>query len=735
MLKLHIRILPILLLILTVIPVSCLDETLVSTTYAVAEADDDADMYLSISVPRTYTSTGEVVTDKEVAVKTLDVLVFREGKDADAGKFFVYAACKGKLTDTERTFQVVMPVGDNLIVHVFVNCRKEMIARNFYKSRGKELTAMLGELTLDADPNAAATDSLPMHGYLTKMTINKDMVGKTFTVPVIRSVAAVQVMTKVTEATDAEGRTTLAPGIVTDADGHKTFDLRELYVYHYSTAGRAAADAASYVPLAPGSDDKSRNVAKVTLPVGHKVADTQIAGTIDQPKPYSLVSATGVDKLGCLYLYENLPHTSSGLDLIFTEKTTTRLVIGGVYGTDKNADGTPKVTYYRVDFADAGNNLLSVLRNHKYTVSVEKVTAPGYATPDEAATSASTNVYIKLFQWADELTDSDFNSENYFNSETKTITLPRSRNSARSITVDSDVAVGKWEMSFSTAANGTATVSGNVLSNDRYKVEKAADGKSLTFTALKAYGTLSGTESNSETFLIKANRLEVAYRITQTDASPDDWADGGNLNGDLGEAIPIDLGFNGFSVAPGNLMAISDGAGGYTYTFTPEQGYRSANAAGTDYFGWNKLTQDEIRNGIAHPTWSVDRDPCRKVGDGKWYTPRRDQLQQVADKTPKVSGNWLLADGRSIVGVYVGVSSVPDSDSPVRNKCLFFPAMGYTDNRTTIVNDRNIYYWSQTSFNNSSACFLYANANLTALRIVTFGGKQSALAIRCVRDK
>ena len=406
MLKLHIRILPILLLILTVIPVSCLDETLVSTTYAVAEADDDADMYLSISVPRTYTATGEVVTDKEVAVKTLDVLVFREGKDADAGKFFVYAACKGKLTDTERTFQVVMPVGDNLIVHVFVNCRKEMIARNFYKSRGKELGAMLDELTLDADPNAAATDSLPMHGYLTKMTINKDMVGKTFTVPVIRSVAAVQVMTKVTEATDADGKTTLTPGVVTDADGKKTFDLRELYVYHYSTTGRVAADAASYEPLAAGAADKTRNVAKPTLPVGHKVADTRIAGTADQPKPYSLVSATAVDKLGCLYLYENRPHTTSGLDLDFTEKTTTRLVIGGVYANDKNPDGTPRVTYHRVDFADADNNLLSVLRNHKYTVSVEKVTAPGYATPDEAAISASTNVYIRLFDWADELTNS-----------------------------------------------------------------------------------------------------------------------------------------------------------------------------------------------------------------------------------------------------------------------------------------------------------------------------------------
>ena len=722
MLKLHIRILPILLLILTVIPVSCLDETLVSTTYAVAEADDDADMYLSISVPRTYTATGEVVTDKEVAVKTLDVLVFREGKDADAGKFFVYAACKGKLTDTERTFQVVMPVGDNLIVHVFVNCRKEMIARNFYKSRGKEMGAMLSELTLDADPNAAATDSLPMHGYLTKMTINKDMVGKTFTVPVIRSVAAVQVMTKVTETTDADGKTTLTPGVVTDADGKKTFDLRELYVYHYSTAGRVAADAASYEPLAAGAADKTRNVAKPTLPVGHKVADTRIAGTADQPKPYSLVSATAVDKLGCLYLYENRPHTTSGLDLDFTEKTTTRLIIGGVYANDKNPDGTPRVTYHRVDFADADNNLLSVLRNHKYIVSVEKVTAPGYATPDEAAISASTNVYIRLFDWADELTNSDFNSENYFNSETKTITLYRYQNATRSITVDSDVAVDEWKMSFATTANGTATVSGNFLSNARYKVEKAADGKSLTFTALKTYSPLSGTESHDETLIIRANRLQVEYKITQTDASPDDWADGGDENIGVGDDILANDVLS-FIVAPTDLMAVSNGLGGYNYMFAPTQAYDKSTRS-QRIFSWNDFIPNRA---IRYATWSEDRDPCRKVPGGKWYTPTADQCREMINKLQK---KWDTFPGSTQSGVYWYTSVFPTTEDEKR-RTIFLAATGYDGGW-----DNQAYYWTRTSGSNTATqgtFFRFDKPNYYGL--VSSGGRASKMTIRCVTDK
>lgn len=705
--------------------VSCLDETLVSTTYGTQPADDDADMYLSISVPRTFTATGEVVTDKEVAVKTLDVLVFREGKDADAGKFFVYAACKGKLTDTERTFQVVMPVGDNLIVHVFVNCRKEMIARNFYKSRGKELGAMLDELTLDADPNAAATDSLPMHGYLTKMTINKDMVGKTFTVPVIRSVAAVQVMTKVTETTDADGKTTLTPGVVTDADGKKTFDLRELYVYHYSTAGRVAADAASYEPLAAGADDKTRNVAKPTLPVGHKVADTRIAGTADQPKPYSVTSTTGVDKLGCLYLYENLPHTSSGLDLDFKEKTTTRLVIGGVYANDKNPDGTPRVTYHRVDFADADNNLLSVLRNHKYTVSVEKVTAPGYATPDEAAVSASTNVYIRLFDWADELTNSDFNSENYFNSETKTITLYRYPNATRSITVDSDVAVGEWEMSFATTANGAATVSGNVLSNARFQVEKAADGKSLTFTALKTYSPLSGTESHDETLIIRANRLQVEYKITQTDASPDDWADGGDQNIGVGDDI-LAYDVLSFIVAPTDLMAVSNGLGGYNYMFAPTQAYISSERS-QRVFSWNDLIPGRAIS-QSNATWNEDRDPCRKVPGGKWRTPTADQCRELINKLQK---KWDTFPGSTHNGIYWYETTFPTTDDE-RRKTIFLAATGYGGGGFT----GQGYYWTSTPGNsNARGTFLQFFQNSGVCQITVSGGRASQMNIRCVTDK
>lgn len=513
---------------------SCMDETLVSATYGTdAAGGNDADMYLSVNVPRTRFSTG-AVAGKESVVETLDVMVFAKGK-ADPDRYYVHAACKGTLTSDANKFQVVMPVGNDFIVHVFANCHKAMVARNFYNSRGREMNAMLADLVEGANVNNDSVTALPMHGYVTEVTIDKSKVNTALDVPVLRSVAAVQVMTK---ATGTAGNYT--PGDVTDESGTKNFELRELYVYFYPDSGRVAAAPDAYETQAPGDADQTRDVTKVSLPANHRVSDTRMvpldAGN-PNPKPYSLISPTAVDQLGCLYLYENKPYSDTGFDQpdAANPAATSRLVVGGVYNGEKQTDGTPKVTYYRVDFADADNHLSEVLRNHKYTFSIEKVSGTGYDTPDDAATGVPINIYIKMIDWTDDLEHVDFDRQNHFYSETKNIFLPRNANSEKRIVVDSDVPVGEWKLSFKTAANGTVTSTTNAtLSNNRYKVEKAADGKSLTFTALKAYSDLAAGESLEETLIIRAKELEITYHITQKDVSPDDWGSGGGSNSEVG---------------------------------------------------------------------------------------------------------------------------------------------------------------------------------------------------------
>lgn len=537
------------LLLAALLLASCLDETLMSTTYGqLPTATDDADMYLSINVPRTTFSSGSPA-GKENEVQTLDVMVFAKGI-SDPDNYYVHAACKGTLTDkNDNKFQVVMPVGSDFIVHVFANCHDAMVAQKFYNSRGREMNAMLADLTEGTNVNDDTATALPMHGYLAGVTIDKSMANTALQVPVLRTVAAVQVMTKVTD----NGGGSYTPGDVKDENGKPNFALRELYVYFYPDSGRVAATPESYEPQKPGETvDQTRDVTTVSLPDNHRVSNTRM--TPDDPdkpnpEPYRILSKDPVSQLGCLYLYENKPYSQDGFDQPTEDApaATSRLVVGGVYNGETEADGTtPKVTYYRVDFADADKHLTEVLRNHKYTFSIESVSGSGYDTPDDAATGVPINIYVKVVDWTNDLTHVDFDRQNYFYSQTKQIVLPRTANSERSIAVKSDVAAANWKMSFKTDANGvtspvTVADDGKVtptqeasLSNNRYKVEKSADGLSLKFTALKAYSDLPTGESRNDTLILKANELEITYRITQVDKSPDDWGNGGENNSEVG---------------------------------------------------------------------------------------------------------------------------------------------------------------------------------------------------------
>lgn len=709
---------------------SCADDTIAdsgSGTLPEPSPADDTEMYISVSVPRGYAGSGSAA-DKENRIETLDVLVFRNGVGSAVGSYFAYAACRGELTDNGKTFQVNMPVGEHFIIHVFANCHDALVAKGFYNSKGREMNTLLGELVTGvnvngnadattasatspaAPPRAGSTTTLPMHGYISDVSIRESDVNRSLTVPVLRSVASVQMVNE-----------------AADASGNKNFALRELYVYFYPDIACVAAATTSYEVLAAGEADETRNVTTVSLCKEHSVADTRQNNTDypDNPRPYSLISPTEVDELGSLYFYENKPWSDTGFDQPDTDTpaATTRLVVGGVYGTDKNADGTPRVTYYRIDFAAADGTLKEILRNHQYIFKIKTVGGSGYDTPDDAALGVPVNMYIDMIDWVNEVEHVDFDMQNYFRSETKSVVLSRDAGSVQSIVVESDVDVSKWQMSFATENNGVAQLSanGNTLSNNRYKVEKAADGKSLTFTSLKTYGNVTGSETLDETLILKVRNLNITYRITQADRSPDDWGDGGNSNADLA-VKGIEIAGLDFVVAPGNLIALSDDRGGYMYTFTPTQGYFSGSITGGDYFKWNSLLPGN-QGSNQYSSWDPAKDPCRKVSGGKWYTPSSNQLQQL------LNAGYVYSTHSGRSGYYFATNGATPVDGN-RDQYVFLPSCGYDGT----MNLTDGYYWSSTSSGSQTANFLNLAPNYKRY-INSGGGKYSSLSVRCVANK
>lgn len=137
--------------LLTGAAISCMDDTLQYSEYHPGPdcgvQDGDKDMRLKVSVPRTYGKTGTGSLSREERIDTLDVLVFAPGPD---GKMYLRASATGSEVKNDEgnvvanVFEVVMPLGRNMDVHVFANSHRELMRSGAFGNIGKEMQTVLG---------------------------------------------------------------------------------------------------------------------------------------------------------------------------------------------------------------------------------------------------------------------------------------------------------------------------------------------------------------------------------------------------------------------------------------------------------------------------------------------------------------------------------------------------------------------------------------------------------------
>lgn len=512
---------------------SCIDEQLISSNQPAISNASQTPMFLRVSIPNTYSGAGDALYDKETVIHTLDMMVFERGIGTNDDKYFVKSASEGTLIDpsTSKTrFQVLMPIGEGLRVHLFINCREQMKKKGFFNSPGKEMNAMLTQLTVGGSLNEGDQECLPMHGFMNDVNIRKESANTDITIPVLRSAAAAQIMVKATQADDEFTTGTLP-----------NFDMRSFYVFFQADSGRVAPKYESYeAPKADNTTDKdiTRSVKEVSLLEAPQVIDVKHPDSVFNDNPVSVLPA--------LYFYENKAWSPTGYDLPndATKYATTRLVVGGVYDNMKDDEGNPKQTYYRIDFVKA-DKVTDVLRNNKYIFSLESVSGPGYDTPEQAATGVPINITVNVIEWTNNFGYILFDNENHFYAATKQVTFPRFQNTVRVVAVESNIGVDLWKMSFATAENGATTpptvnpggetvgTTNNTLQNSRYKVEKT-DTK-LIFTVLKDFSNLPSGESRNDIFVLQAKNLTLRIHLSQLDISSDDWGNGGNQDTNFGE--------------------------------------------------------------------------------------------------------------------------------------------------------------------------------------------------------
>lgn len=531
--------------LLTGVAISCMDDTLQYSEYHPGPdcgvQDGDKDMRLKVSVPKTYGKTGTGSLSREERIDTLDVLVFAPGVD---GKMYLRASATGSEVKNDEgktvanVFEVVMPLGRNMDVHVFANSHRELMRSGAFGNIGKEMQTVLGMVAHSRKYDLQKDDQLlPMHGSVTGVTVDKDS-KDVLPVSVLRSVAKVSVMLN---GKMDDGNDWLIGGELDE----KEFELRELYAFYPADSGRVAtADTTVFYTVMPDSG----NVRTATLPAKLKAGN--------RPDTLSIIKTSKVTEIESIYLYENIPWTKDGYDY-----ATTRMVVGGIYTdprthkVDANADGTPRVSYYRINFQDVYDSATPVqypvLRNHHYVFNITSVAAPGYDTPRQAAEGKPININVTVIDWKNEINNVEYNGQSYFDLSERIIRLPRNAGSERSIEVESNVDEGLWGMYFKDTHNGATTPQTwykdkqgtdsvaptveTVLKNSRYEVTKTKT--KITVKALKAYKDLPAAptdETRDDVLIVKVKNLYISLIITQVDKSPDDWGNGGTHGEDVG---------------------------------------------------------------------------------------------------------------------------------------------------------------------------------------------------------
>ncbi|MCL2728310.1 MAG: fimbrial protein [Bacteroidales bacterium] len=274
--------------------------------------------------------------------------------------------------------------------------------------------------------------------------------------------------------------------------------------------------------------DITKAVDEPTIPSGttaFSVTDSKIRFAYATPNGYTTQD---------IYIPESdIKMGTNGTSGDLNHKNRTALVLGGYY------KGSTTESFYRVDFL-INKNLINILRNHLYQISITGVIGGGYEDVETAYESIPMNMIVEIYEW-DEMNMSEIifdgmyymmlqNSRNE-NRDDRTAVVYRNIASNDVIVFRTNIPLSKLAMELSDGGHFPNPMDKTVIENDRFRVEiKEENGVTFfLFTSKLPYGTLD----NPSTLTITASRIKFDITILQRDAESGDWIDGGDYGTDF----------------------------------------------------------------------------------------------------------------------------------------------------------------------------------------------------------
>jgi hypothetical protein len=340
------------------------------------------EVVLSLRLPGAKEVITRLTSLEEDMMKEVDVLVFNHNDE------YLYSTSGYDLNEEENSFTVrLRHTEEDASVDLWVIANAHSVVND-------NKIAMVGQskedirLLLLAGESSTVTP-IPMWGTKEDVTISKNgHISNLDPVNMIRMVAKINVQ------------------MSDELKSKNNFQLRSVHFCNRNTTGCIVPDATNgnWTDASPQATAPSLPSASYKATTAHSYnVSSPYTGIIDQI--YTFETAAGEGYGGADYESEPC------------------LIIGGKYKASDDVrplDDIPE-TYYRVDFF-LEENYLPILRNHRYTVTLEKVGGPGFSLIGDALNAPPMNAVL---EWTnDDYLDVTSDGTNYLAVSRNTIEIP-----------------------------------------------------------------------------------------------------------------------------------------------------------------------------------------------------------------------------------------------------------------------------------------------------------------------
>lgn len=422
----------------------------------------------------------------EQDIQQVDILLF----DDTSGSFVYRIVVSGASisgTGTQRTFTVKMRVGTFDMV-VLANAH-DIVTAAPLTGMLKQSALKLLEETMPpggkwiADASAVGYKPFPMWGDVGVTDIGDETAfSGTEAIELTRMLARADVV--------------VAPGV-------ENFQLTGVDLYNYNTTGSVA-------PTTTGSWGAGVAVAP-SIPASSSLTLGPVGYTGTE------IDAANNRCFTEIYLFEAENHTGSTHTMAKAQDDRTCLVMAGKFDADGDGFGNDPVTYYRMDFsrgAGASQTFLDVLRNHKYTFTVTRVSGPGCADSRTAFESIPYNIEVNVVPWNERYTPDPLDDKMYyFSIAPLDVEVPYNAGSTATVTIDTNIPDFTLKLDDTVFSPGGATA----YSSSYYNYTLSATGPETYTLTIEALGINRGlvSEDRMEEWTVVIDHAITHLFVTQ----------------------------------------------------------------------------------------------------------------------------------------------------------------------------------------------------------------------------